>query len=200
MTICPDGTIYLAMIRNNLRGGGSSLFEVNPNDGSLFEIGPLDVPGLIEAIACDASGVLYGVNSFFDIRSPPDTHLYRIDRNDACPTDLGSLGILFMQGDIDFAPDGLLYGINDGDDELRAEGTEADDERGSLPASGPIYRIDVSDPGGFQVTSTMPGGHESLSVLPNPEGLAIPTVSQLGLAAFALLIALIAAARLRAGT
>lgn len=199
LTICPDGTIYLAALDFDPRGFPSVLYEVDPSDSSLFEIGSFPVPGAIQAIACDAEGTLYGINDPFDARSLPDSHLWRIDRNDACPTDLGPLGITFAQGDIDFGPDGLLYGINDGAIVFRGE-SEAQDARGEpTPPSGPIFEIDVDVPSGFQSGNTMPGGHEGLAVLADPSVLEIPTVSQLGLFALILGLGLAALARMRSG-
>lgn len=93
-----------------LYGAGSSLYLVNPTDGSYETIGTIrsaTEDGILPSITFSPSGVLYGSDYDSDLGS---FRLYTIDTNTAFATEVGIVPENARA--IDFAPNGTLYGAS----------------------------------------------------------------------------------------
>ena len=91
-----------------LYGASSSLYLVNPTDGSYETIGTIrsaTEDGILPSITFSPSGVLYGSDYDSDLGS---FRLYTIDTNTAFATEVGI--VPENAWGIDFAPNGTLYG------------------------------------------------------------------------------------------
>lgn len=101
MTGAPDGTLYAV---SSVCGSSSTLYTVDPDDGTLTTVGEIGSGTCIIDIAINAEGEMYGVDIVSD-------SLYAIDPSTGAGTVVGSLGVdaNFAQG-MDFEENsGILY-------------------------------------------------------------------------------------------
>lgn len=180
-----------------------ALVTVDQTDGSLTPIGPIADYFPVRGLAYDAgSATMYGIGIPLvelegDAPVGVSDVLFTIDLGTAVTTEIGPTG--FFLGALEFGPDGTLYGGTDGGGTLsdRFGGTGGWVDAGtreSLGGGADLVTVDTATgagtlvgPTGFPAVSGLsfvPPGDE-----PGPSILEIPTLSWLGLALLAALVA-----------
>jgi len=146
LSFAPDGSLY------GLGNGDGNLYRVDKATATATFLGTSS-QGMF-ALEFGPAGVLYGAGF----------HLYQIDTSNGAATDLGNLagGATALFTDLDFAPDGVMYGVT------------------SLTTSDSLYRIDL--PGAKAVLIGITGGDlKSIASVPEPDSLVLLTLGSLGL-------------------
>lgn len=178
------------------------LVVVDQTDGSLTTIGPIEEYFPVRGLAYDEdTATMYGIG--VPAQQPPGAGapegisdvLFTIDLGTAATTEVGATG--FFLGGLEFGPDGVLYGGEDGGGdatERTFDGWGAPEPREGV-GSAQLVTIDIATGTGAAVGPTGFPAISGLAFVPEgvvgggPSVLEIPTLSWTGLLLLAALVA-----------
>lgn len=172
----------------------TELVIVDDSDATLTTIGTIDGYTPVRGLAWDGS-TMYGVGSPAPVPGagegggppPGNDELFTVDLVTGDPTPIGPTGFAIIGG-IEFGPDGVLYGG------VAATGPPGGGGQGGGEGQGGGGELVTIDTATGAATPVGPTGSPALSGLAfvpgqAPSVLEIPTVSEVGLALLALLLA-----------
>lgn len=152
LTFDCDGNLWMSSVSDagaggvGVRSGDPPFYSIDPRTGAATEIGRQGI---------EVSGLAARGNTVFGLAQGEDAKLVTIDTSSGLATEVGPLNIQSAVAGLAFAPDGTLWGIEQGRD---------------------IYTVDIAS-GSATVQATVDGRFPGLAIPGGPVCSAAPSAS-----------------------